>query len=963
MKKNIIKLPVGRYSLVGLLLIFILPFAGVVYQLVSEIDDKIEFSQKERLGVTYNSTLRKLLETLIEHRRLTNDYLRGNTALEEQLTVQQFQIEATIQSVDAVDRQLGATLKTTEKWMAFKQKWQALKQEASRLSPQESFDAHTRLLEELLSLILHVGDTSNLITDPVLESYYLMNAVVNNLPTTIEKTARARDLNAQMVSDNKIADDEKAQLIILSSLIESPTDNTNRGLHVAFEANPALKPLLESSAKGNLTATYGFLQLINQQMMSNSIIRVQQAEYLIAGTRTVKAKLKLYDAVSPALDKLLEQRINSFSQKKYLVLAFSFLVLSTIIYVMVAFARSLSKRQQYEQALRQAEEKYRTIFENAVNGIFQTTPEGYYLSANPALARLYGYESPEELTANLTNISQQLYVDPNRRLEFKQLIQKDDTVSDFESQIYRKDSNAIWISENARAVRNSKGELLYYEGTVQDVTPRKQAEEKLRLRTIELSEAKDAAEAANRAKSLFLANMSHELRTPLNAILGFAQLMTRSQTLPSEHQENVGVIARSGEHLLTLINQVLDLSKIEAGRTTLNETNFDLYRLLDDLEDMFHLRAEEKGLQVICDRAPDVPRYVRTDDVKLRQVLINLLSNAIKFTSEGGVSVRVRLKSNVKSPNSQLNFEVEDTGSGIAPDELDSLFEAFVQTQTGKESQEGTGLGLPISRKFVQLMGGEMSVSSEVGKGTTFMFDIKVSVVDATDIDSKQPTRRVIALEPNQPRYRILIVDDKSINRQLLIKLLNPLGFELKEASNGKQAIELWDTWEPHLIWMDMRMPVLDGYEATKQIKSTTKGQATAIIALTASIFEEERAVILSAGCDDFLRKPFREEDIFSAMKKHIGVRYIYEEPTAHTASIQSEADIQDALKPSALAALPTELLMHLEQAANFSDIKKVDGCIDEIRCYNATLADAITTLANEFEYGKIATLIQNAKA
>ncbi|MCA1995397.1 MAG: hypothetical protein LDL41_25625, partial [Coleofasciculus sp. S288] len=212
MKKNIIKLPIGRSNLVGLLLIFILPFAGVVYQLISEIDDKIEFAQKERLGITYNSTLRKLLETIIEHRRLTNDYLRGNTALEEQLTVQQVQIEAAIQSVDAIDRKLGVTLQTTEKWMTFKQKWQDFKQQVSRLSPQESFDAHTRLLEELLSLILHVGDTSNLITDPVLDSYYLMNAVVNNLPTTIEKTARARDLNAQMVSDNKIADDEDAQL-------------------------------------------------------------------------------------------------------------------------------------------------------------------------------------------------------------------------------------------------------------------------------------------------------------------------------------------------------------------------------------------------------------------------------------------------------------------------------------------------------------------------------------------------------------------------------------------------------------------------------------------------------------------------------------------------------------------------------------------------------------------------------
>jgi CheY-like chemotaxis protein len=449
--------------------------------------------------------------------------------------------------------------------------------------------------------------------------------------------------------------------------------------------------------------------------------------------------------------------------------------------------------------------------------------------------------------------------------------------------------------------------------------------------------------------------------------------MIRSRSLSSENQENIGIITRSGEHLLTLINQVLDLSKIEAGRTTLNETNFDLYRLLDDVEDMFHLKADDKRLQLICDRAPDVPRYVRTDEVKLRQVLINLLNNALKFTQEGGVSVRVGMKNGQSliandqekaSSNEQLaiSFEVEDTGEGIAPEELDSLFEAFMQTKTGKDSQEGTGLGLAISRKFIQLMGGEISVNSEVGCGTIFKFDITVNVVDAKDIESKQPTRRVIALEPNQQSYRILIVDDKLDNRQLLIKLLNPLGFELKEASNGIDAVEIWDEWEPHLIWMDMRMPVMDGYEATKQIKSTTKGQATAVIALTASVLEEERAVVLSAGCDDFLRKPFRETNIFELMNKHIGVRYVYDESTDVTASTVSKTDIQDALKPEALVALPTELLANLEHVASFAYMSEIDRYIDEIRSYDATVADALTTLALDFEYGLIVTLIQQAK-
>jgi CheY-like chemotaxis protein len=289
-----------------------------------------------------------------------------------------------------------------------------------------------------------------------------------------------------------------------------------------------------------------------------------------------------------------------------------------------------------------------------------------------------------------------------------------------------------------------------------------------------------------------------------------------------------------------------------------------------------------------------------------------------------------------------------------------------VQSKTGKESQEGTGLGLPITRSFVQLMGGEVTVSSSVGKGTLFKFDILVSPVDAASIQTKQPTRQVVALEPNQPRYRILIVDDQWSNRQLLIKLLNPLGFELREVSNGKEAVEIWDEWEPHLIWMDMQMPVMDGYEATKRIKATTKGQATAIIALTATSLEEERAVVLSAGCDDFIRKPFREADIFDTMNKYIGVRYIYEDikglQSLSTTQTYTSVDIQDALTPAALAALPFDLLTNLEEAAIRSKMNQIDSLINEIRALDAPLADALAILAENFEYPKITALIRQAK-
>jgi CheY-like chemotaxis protein len=464
--------------------------------------------------------------------------------------------------------------------------------------------------------------------------------------------------------------------------------------------------------------------------------------------------------------------------------------------------------------------------------------------------------------------------------------------------------------------------------------------------------------------------MSHELRTPLNAILGFAQLMDGAPNLSGEQRENLGIINRSGEHLLALINDVLEMSKIEAGQLTLREKCFDLHGLLDGLEEMFRLRAEEKGVTLSFRRAENVPRLVMADEGKLRQVLSNLLGNAVKFTQEGGVTLRVMARSG-QLKTKMLHFEVEDTGPGIAPEELETVFDPFVQAAGGRDvmsaqSQEGTGLGLSISRQFARLMGGDISVSSELGQGSLFQFDVEIECVDQAEAEAALPRRRVRGLAPDQTApdggpYRLLVVEDREANRRLLVRLLEalgqpPQGFEVREAANGLEAVEMGERWEPHLIWMDMRMPVMDGHEATQRIKATPQGQSTVIVALTATAFEEDRETILLEGCDDFVRKPFRKEVIYDMLAKHLGVCFVYEEREAGIVAPDA-----GTLSAEALTAQPADWLAELRAATIKADLNRMLILVEQIRGQNAALADALEDLIKSFEYKRILNLIEEA--
>lgn len=501
-----------------------------------------------------------------------------------------------------------------------------------------------------------------------------------------------------------------------------------------------------------------------------------------------------------------------------------------------------------------------------------------------------------------------------------------------------------------------------------------QQNEQLQQEIVERKKAEEAAEAASKAKSQFLANMSHELRTPLNAILGFAQVMMRDYLLSTEQRENLRIINRSGEHLLELINDVLELSKIESGIVPLDETGFDLYQLLDGLEEMFQFKAEKKNLHLIFNVSADVPQYVKTDEKKLRACLINLLENAIKFTKRGSITLRVTLcKPPIRTDNERmaLLFEVQDTGVGIHPDEMVNLFDAFVQTESGRQSAEGTGLGLTITRTYVQLMGGDITVNSTVNEGTTFQFNITIASADVFEA-IKQPLRRVTSLEPGQEVYRILVVDDTQENCLLLVKLLEPIGFEVREAENGEQAVALWESWQPQLIWMDTRMPVMDGSEATRQIRAKEKSREagssfnptrTIIIALTASAFEEKRAEILAAGCDDFVRKPFQEQVLFDKMAQYLGVRFIYEDlsdiATASVRKHYSVSEIPDLYFLPLMEAMPTSWVAQLYQAANEVNEEMVLQLVEQIPSTSAELAESLKILIDDFRLDRIVDLTQ----
>jgi signal transduction histidine kinase/DNA-binding response OmpR family regulator len=465
-------------------------------------------------------------------------------------------------------------------------------------------------------------------------------------------------------------------------------------------------------------------------------------------------------------------------------------------------------------------------------------------------------------------------------------------------------------------------------------------------------DAREQAEEANRAKSSFLASMSHEFRTPLNAILGFSRLLRQDASATEEQRRTLDIINRSGEHLLGLVNGVLTMSKLEAARAEAVRSGFSPRALGEDVAALLRQQAQAKGLLLVLEPAPDLEPALSADEGKLRQVLLNLVGNAVKFTRQGEVVLRLSNRRTGPGRPVTLRIEVEDTGPGVPKQDRERIFEPFVQLGLASE-QTGTGLGLGIARQYVAAMGGRIWVEGEAGRGARFVVEVPAEVAQAPERASDGTFNgEVMRLSPGQGEIRALIVEDQLENRQLLHVVLERAGLEVREAENGAEGVAHFQAWRPHLIWMDWRMPGMDGAEATRRIRALEEGRNVKIVAVSASVLPEERGPLLAAGVDDFLPKPIQFEEVFACLVRQLGLRFeaipVYPQPGS------TPTPAEPALSGETLRRLPAPVRAQLEQALLSLDAARIDAAIRAIAVADAQLAAAMDRYAARLQYSRL---------
>ncbi len=596
---------------------------------------------------------------------------------------------------------------------------------------------------------------------------------------------------------------------------------------------------------------------------------------------------------------------------------------------------------RFYKSLEKSEEKYRSLYEGAVEGIFQTTPDGTLISANPALNRILGYDKSDDLTVMVTNVTDK-YVNPEDRNKMIEILREKGEVNGFEMQVQHRDGSHVWVSMSAHAVKDAKGNVFQFEGFLVDITERMEKEKAQRER--------EAAEAANRAKSEFLASMSHEIRTPMNSVLGFTEIL-KTRIADPELSNYLESVHAGGKSLLKLINDILDLSKVEAGKLKPEYTAVSPKDIFDEMLIVFGQKIKEKGLELITDIPPELPEALLLDEIRLRQILINLIGNAVKFTEAGYIklSANYRYPDDIHHSTLDFIFSVEDTGRGIPEDQLDSIFEAFYQVKEQKFSQfGGTGLGLAITSRLIEMMDGEISVISELGKGSVFNIILKNVEVASAEALKSQRQKQIDFTSVQFEKSTILVADDIEYNRKLMKCFFEDYDFTMVEAENGMEVIEKAREYHPQLILLDMKMPETDGYETAGFLKKDEALKDIPVIAVTASAMKDDECAIDSL-CDSHLKKPVSRTDLISEVMKFLP-HTIIREPDV------SAPDEESFIPPP---AEDMKVLYDLAMRGDVTGIREYAVRIEQLDMQYGAFARKLQELADGFQDMRILKLVE----
>jgi PAS domain S-box-containing protein len=614
--------------------------------------------------------------------------------------------------------------------------------------------------------------------------------------------------------------------------------------------------------------------------------------------------------------------------------------------------QDIAKRKLAEEELR----KFSRAVEQSANTIIITDLNGHIQFVNPAFSRQTGYASDEVIGKNIRLLKSNKY--PSAF--YKKLW---DTIT--KGQVWQgellnqhKSGELFWNSITISPIKNKSGQTTHYLSINRDITERKRTE-------AELLKSKELADSANQAKTAFLTNMSHELRTPLTAILGYAQLLKQDKRLTDEQREGIQIIYRSGEHLLTLISDILDLSKIEAGQLELMKSEFRFPRVFENIMDLFHIRAEQKGIELVYEPLSELPRAVHGDRKRLRQILLNLVGNAVKFTKTGQVTLKVQYTPSLENKNpGKIRVDVEDSGTGIAAENLDKIFLPFQQVGDRLYSHEGTGLGLSITKTLVEMMDGQLQVESTLGMGSHFWFEMPIQVHGLPLYEPPQPKTTIIGFKwkptkgskkAEYDEFKILIVDDQWENRVLLRNILLPLGFDVSEAEDGQVALTQVEVSQPDAIIMDLKMPVMDGLECTQRLRQDARFRHTVIIALTANLFDHNQQKSLEVGCNAFLTKPIKFDILLQTLANLCPIEWIYEASQNENLPVAKSPSV-DIISPS------KEQLNYLLKATYCGD---VDAIIHKAQALLENepklqpFVEEICQLADDFQIKKIRQILQ----